>query len=67
MSVSKRLELLDHLSELMVTIHDNTIRLKYLCESNHEYGVSHVFDIENLLIFITIQLQQSISILDSHY
>ncbi|KNB44854.1 hypothetical protein JH06_3130 [Blastocystis sp. subtype 4] len=36
MSVSKRLELLDHLSELIATIHDNTIRLKYLCDSNQE-------------------------------
>ena len=48
MSVSKRLELLDHLSEVITTIHDNTIRLKYLCDSNHEYGISIFFDIENL-------------------
>lgn len=48
MSVSKRLELLDHLSELIATIHDNTIRLKYLCDSNQEYVILDYFDIENL-------------------
>lgn len=42
------LELLDHLSELIATIHDNTIRLKYLCDSNQEYVILDYFDIENL-------------------
>ena len=50
MSVSERLEMMEHLSDVMGAIHENAKRLNLLCRTTDEYRDDRGFLIDRKLI-----------------